>query len=216
MRPNAACSASRISRRPQHPAPRALGERRAGGRPETSAPRARDSLRRSARRVSASKVCKRFGGRGIDVAIGIQMTRFLNVPSRSTSSSTTSPRPRQRAPFGARAAADGARAEHFARPQELIGRDVGDHLLELPVDGAGVGLAPDLVVHASDHAEIVDVGNLVCGDEVRSEHVAAHEVLALRRTEADRHLARLDRALAEVVVDHVAEDVVAARAPAGC
>ena len=55
---------------------------------------------------------------------------------------------------------------------------------------------------------IVDIGNLVCGDQIRSHHVAAHEVFPLGRTKTDRHLAGLNRPLAEIVVDHVAEDVV--------
>src|SRR5690242_4390716 len=66
----------------------------------------------------------------------------------------------ERAALGAGAVANGARSEHFAGAQGLIHRDVRDHLLEGPVDRARIRVAPDLVVDAAGHAQIVDVGNL--------------------------------------------------------
>src|SRR4051795_12317876 len=77
------------------------------------------------------------------------------------------------------AAAHGARADEVAGKQRLGPRNVGNGLLEAPVHVAGRAAGPLGSVHPRRHRERVRVGQLVGGDEPRSDRVSGVEVLAL-------------------------------------
>ena len=96
-------------------------------------------------------------------------------------------------------------SEHFARPQRLRARRVGDHVRERVVHVGARVLAPQLAVDPHAHREVAGV-QLVGGDEARAEHVRAVPVLRLARPHAHRQLAHLHVARRHVVPDRVAED----------
>jgi len=114
----------------------------------------------------------------------------------------------QLAALGARPIANGARAEQLAGSQFLGQRGVRDHVGDLPVNRARARIALYVAVDPRDHVRVVHIRNLVRSHQAGPEHVATGEVFAFGRPKADRHLAALDCAPAEIVVDRVAEDML--------
>src|SRR5215213_265633 len=101
------------------------------------------------------------------------------------------------------AGADGARAEHVARPQLRVLRSVGEDRLPRVIHVAEVPARALLAVHARDHLQ-PQVAELVGCDDDRTER--GGEVLAFRRPEADSHLLALQVARRPVVHDRKAAD----------
>ena len=127
--------------RPQHH----LGAR-GNGRASKATERAsaRRSLSSICASVSSSNVRTVSAVAGLMVAIATNTLDFSKAHRYCAGFPGVRPRVRpiaalqERAALGAGAVADGARAEHFAGPQGLVQRGVRDHLLEGPVDRAGI------------------------------------------------------------------------------
>src|SRR5580704_6244418 len=87
------------------------------------------------------------------------------------------------ADFEARAVADRARAEQFARINRLVAGHEGDAVLVFPAHFARIAAAAFLPVHAHDHVQHIRVGDFVGGDDARADRIGIVEVLAFARPE---------------------------------